>query len=94
MHIENYNKVKVSTSNIQLRKNVINKYIAKNLNVITPGFTGNCFDTPLWTKVLPIDYYYTEPYEIRPQVLSDRWKTAFFMLINKFSILIKAKTYL
>jgi hypothetical protein len=64
--------------------------LLKNINIITPGFTGNPFDTPLWTFTDICGIFDSTSVSLTPLNLKINWLISSVLLIEEYNILIKA----
>lgn len=65
----------------------------KNANIITPGFTGSPFDTPLST-INMLNVRRLTGSNMKPNFLFFQWMSSSYMLMVELNILNKAKIYL
>lgn len=78
--------IKAAHGNLGLKRLII-----ANLNIITPGFTGNPFSTPLDTIN---EVKKCNPEVITPKSFYNNWLVSSYMLIWEYNILNRAKIYL
>lgn len=64
--------------------------LLKNINNTTPGFTGNPFDTPLWTFTDICNIFDSTSVSLTPLNLKINWLISSVLLIEEYNILIKA----
>jgi NADH-ubiquinone oxidoreductase chain 3 len=78
---------------IPVIKSITKTKVLENLNLITPGFTGNPFSTPLST-VFPNSEWDKGPADIIPGIFYQGWIMSSYYMIYEYNILTKAKVYL